>query len=149
MLTEKKSRRFTLYEIMISITIMGILTGLLSVSLFPLLDRAEFVNTADLFKNTLRRAQWLALTQHRSHRLKSESGILLLQRKNNANFDTVFKEKIPGYILISAAHWPWFSAFGFAAGGTITLETETYSTKVIVSPIGRIRQTEIERKLDV
>ncbi|MDE0793339.1 MAG: type II secretion system protein [SAR324 cluster bacterium] len=146
MLIEKKSRGFTLYEIMISITIMGILTGLLSVSLFPLLDRAEFVNTADLFKNTHRQAQWLALTQHRSHRLKSESGTLLLQRKNNANFDTVFKEKVPPNIQISATRWHSFSAFGFAAGGTITLETETYSTKVVVSPIGRIRQTEIERK---
>jgi prepilin-type N-terminal cleavage/methylation domain-containing protein len=76
MLIEKKSRGFTLYEIMISITIMGILTGLLSVSLFPLLDRTESVNTADLFKNTLRQTQWLAQTQHRSHRLKSESGNL-------------------------------------------------------------------------
>ena len=131
---------------MISITIMGILTGLLSVSLFPLLDRAEFVNTADLFKNTLRQAQWIVLTQHRSHRLKSESGILLLVRKNNANFDTVYKEKVPANILISATRWPSFSAFGFAAGGTITLETETYSTEVVVSPIRRIRQTEIERK---
>ena len=131
---------------MISITIMEILTGLLSVSLFPMLDRAEFVNTADLFKNTLRQAQWLGLTQHRSQRLSSEFGNLLLQRKNNANFDTVFKEKIPEYILISAIRWPSFSAFGFAAGGTITLETETYSTKIIVSPIGRIRQTEIGRK---
>ena len=149
MLTEKKSRKFTLYEIMISITIMGILTGLLSVSLFQLLDRAEFVNTADFFKNTLRQSQWLALTQHRSHRLKSKSGTLLLQRKNNANFDTVFKEKIPGYIQISATCWPSFSAFGFAAGGTKHLETETYGTKVIVSTIGQIRQTEIERKFNV
>ena len=80
MLIEKKFRGFTLYEIMISITIMGILTGLLSVSLFPLLDSAEFVNTEDLFKNKLRQSQWLALNQHRSHRLKSESGNLLLQR---------------------------------------------------------------------
>ncbi|MDP6211003.1 MAG: type II secretion system protein [SAR324 cluster bacterium] len=146
MRTEKKSGGFTLYEMMISITIVGILSGLLSVSLFPLLDRAEFVNTADLFKNTLQQAQWLALTQHRSHRIKSESGNLLLQRKNNANFDTVYKEKIPTNILISATRWPSFSAFGFAAGGTITLENEAYSTKVVVSPIGRIRRTEIERK---
>ena len=76
MLIEKKFRGFTLYEIMILTTIMGIITGLHCIYLFPLLDRAEFVNTADLFKNTLRQAQWLALTQHRSHRLKSESGNL-------------------------------------------------------------------------
>ena len=48
---------FTLYEIMISITIVGIITGLLSVSLFPLLERAEFVNTADQIKDSLRQAQ--------------------------------------------------------------------------------------------
>jgi len=47
MRTDLNTGRFTLYEIMISITIVGIITGLLSVSLFPLLDRSEFVNTAD------------------------------------------------------------------------------------------------------
>ena len=146
MLIEKKSRGFTLYEIMISIKIMRILSGLLSVSLFQLLNRAEFINTADLFKNTLHQAQWLALTQHRSHRLKSESVNLLLQRKNNAKFYTVYKERVPANILISATRRASFSAFGFAAGGSITLETKTYSTKVVVSPIRRIRQTEIERK---
>ena len=45
MRTDLNTREFTLYEIMISITIVGIITGLLSVSLFPLLDRSEFVNT--------------------------------------------------------------------------------------------------------
>ena len=57
----------------------------------------------------------------------------------------VFKEKVPPNIQISATRWPSFSAFGFAAGGTITLQTETYGTKVVVSPIGQIRQSEIER----
>jgi len=43
MRTDLNTGGFTLYEIMISITIVGIITGLLSVSLFPLLDRSEFV----------------------------------------------------------------------------------------------------------
>ena len=146
MRTESKSGGFTLYEILISITIMGILTGLLSVTLFPLLNRSEFVNTVDQFKDTLRQAQWLALTQRRSHRLKSESGNLLLQRNIDGSYESVLQEKVPENISISATRWPSFSAFGFAAGGTITLETEYYSTKVVVSPIGRIRQTKIEKK---
>ena len=57
---------FTLYEVMISITAVGIISGLLSVSLLPLLDRSEFVNNADQFKDTLRRAKWLALTKRKS-----------------------------------------------------------------------------------
>ena len=146
MRTDLNKGGFTLYEIMISITIVGIITGLLSVSLFPLLDRSEFVNTADQIKDSLRQAQWLALNRLESHRLKSEFGKLLLQRKNNGSYETVLEEKVPEKISISATRWPSFSAFGFAAGGTITLENEYYITKVVVSPIGRIRQTEILKK---
>ena len=131
---------------MISITIMGIITGLLSISLFPMLDRSEFVNTTDQIKDSLRQAHWLALIRRKSHRLKSEFGKLLLQRKNNSSYETFLEEKVPENISINATRWPSFSAFGFAAGGTITLETEYYITKVVVSPIGLIRQTEILKK---
>ena len=70
----------------------------------------------------------------------------MLQTNNNAKFDTVYKEKIPASILHIATSWTSFSALGFAAGGTVTLKTEYYITKIVVSPIGRIRQAEIERK---
>ena len=93
MRTDLNTGGFTLYEIMISITIVGIITGLLSVSLFPLLERAEFVNTADQIKDSLRQAQWLALNRRESHRLKSEFGKLFLQRKNNGRYETFLEEK--------------------------------------------------------
>ncbi|GIT07202.1 MAG: hypothetical protein CM1200mP30_08320 [Pseudomonadota bacterium] len=41
---------FKLYEVMISITAVGIISDLITVSLLPLLDRSEFVKTADQFK---------------------------------------------------------------------------------------------------
>ena len=137
---------FILYEVMISITAVGIISGLLSVSLLPLLDRSEFINTADQFKDTLRQAKWLALTKRKSHRIKSDSGFLMLQKKSAGSYQTVSQEKIPEEISISANRWPSFSAFGFASGGSIVLENEDYSTKVVVSPIGHIRQTAVERK---
>ena len=137
---------FTLYEVMISITAVGIISGLITVSLLPLLDRSEFVNTADQFKDTLRQAKWLALTKRKSHRINSDSGFLMLQKKSAGSYQTVSQEKIPEEISVSANRWPSFSAFGFASGGSIVLENEDYSTKVVVSPIGRIRQTAVERK---
>ena len=91
MRTDLNTGGFTLYEIMIPITVVGIITGLLSVSLFPLLDRSEFVNTADQIKDSLR----LALNRRESHRLKSEFGKLLLQRKINGSYETVLEEKVP------------------------------------------------------
>ena len=63
---------FTLYEVMISITAVGIISVLFSVSLLPLLDRLEFINTADQFKDSLRQAKWLALTKGKSNRIKSD-----------------------------------------------------------------------------
>ena len=106
MRTDLNTGGFTLYEIRIPITTMGIITGLLSVSLFPLLDRSEFVNTADQIKDSLRQAQRLTLNRRESHRLKGEFGKLLLQRKNNGNYETVLEKKVPGKISINASRWP-------------------------------------------
>ena len=84
---------FTLYEVMISITAVGIISGLLSVSLLPSLDRSEFINTADQFKDTLRQAKWLALTKRKSNQIKSDSGILIPQKKSARRYQTVSQEK--------------------------------------------------------
>ena len=146
MRTDLNSGGFMLYEIFFSNTIAGIKTGLLSVSLSSLLDRFAYLNTAVQFKDTLRLAHLLAQNKRKFHRLKSEYRKLPLQRKNSGSYKTVLQEKVPGKISISATSLPSFNVFGFAAGGTITLQTEEYSTKVVVSPIGRIRQTEILRK---
>ena len=54
MRTDLNSGGFTLYEILFSNTIVGIKTGLLSVSLSSLLDRFVYLNTAVQFKDTLR-----------------------------------------------------------------------------------------------
>ena len=137
---------FTLYEVMISITAVGIISGLITVSLLPLLDRSEFVNTAYQFKDILRQAKWLALTKRKSHRINSNSGLLMLHKKSAGSYQIVSQEKIPEEISVSANRWDSFSAFRFASRGSIVLENEDYSTKVVVSPIGLICQTAVERK---
>ena len=137
---------FTLYEVMISISAVGIISGLIALSLLPFLDRSEFVNTADQFKNTLLQAKLPQLTKRKSHQINSDSGFLMLQKKSAGSYQKVSQEKIPEEISVSANRWPSFSAFGFASGGSIVIENEDYSTIIVVSPIGRIRQTAVERK---
>ena len=68
------------------------------------------------------------------------------QKRSAGSYQTVSQEKIPEGISVSANRWPSFSAFGFASEGSIVIENKDYSTKVFVSPIGRIRQTAVERK---
>ena len=135
MRTDLNTGGFTLYEILFSNTIVGIKTGLLSVSLSSLLDRFVYLNTAVQFKDTLRLAHLLALNKRKFHRLKSEYRKLPLQRKNSGSYKTVLQEKVPSKISISATYCPSFCAFSFVAGGTIILETDDYSTKALVGPI--------------
>ena len=97
---------FKLYEVIISITAVEIMLGLKKVSLLQLLDQSEFINTADQFKDTLRQAKWLALTKRKSHRINTDSGFLMLQKKSSGSYQTVSQEKIPVKILISANRWP-------------------------------------------
>ena len=78
---------------MISITAVGIISGLISVSQLPLLDRSEFINIADQFKDTLRQAKWLMLTKRKSHRIKSDSGFLMLQKKVQKTFNQFHRKK--------------------------------------------------------
>ena len=104
MRTDLNSDGFALYEILFSNTIVGIKTGLLSVSLSSLLDRFVYLNTAVKFKDTLRQALLLALNKRKFHRLKSEYRKLYLQRKNSGSYKTVLQEKVPGKISISATH---------------------------------------------
>ena len=137
---------FTLYEVMIRISAVGIISGLITVSLLPLLDRSEFVNTADRFNDTFSEVRWLALTKHNSHRIDSDSGFLMLQKKSARSYQTVSQKKISEEISVSANLWPSFSAFEFESGGSIIFKNEDYSIKVVISPIGRIHQTAVERK---
>ena len=83
----------TLYEVMIRISAVGIISGLITVSMLPLIDRSKFVNTADQFKDTLRQAKWLALTKRKSHRINSDSGFLMFQKKCAGSYQTVSQEK--------------------------------------------------------
>ena len=103
----------TLYEVMIRISAVGIISGLITVSMLPLIDRSKFVNTADQFKETLRQAKWLALTKRKSHRINSDSVFLMLQKKSSGSYQTVSREKILEEISVSTIRWPSFSAFEF------------------------------------
>ena len=70
----------------------------------------------------------------------------MLQKKSVGSYQTVSQEKITEKISVSAKRWPSCSALGFASTGSIVIENEDYSTKVVISPVGRIRQTAVERK---
>ena len=88
----------------------------------------------------------MALTKLKSHRINGKSAFLMPQKKSARSYQTVSQKKISEEISVSANLWPSFSAFGFASVRSIVIKNEDYSTNVVVSSIGRIRQTAVERK---
>ena len=87
---------FTLYEVMISITSVRIISGWIKVSPIPLVDQSGIVNIVHQFKDTLRQIKWLALTKRKSHRINSDSGFLMLQKISAGSYQTLSQEKLPG-----------------------------------------------------
>jgi len=85
MRTDLNSGGFTLYEILISNTIVGIKTGLLSASMSSLPDRFVCLNTAVQFKDILRLAHLLAINRWKFQLMTSEYRELPLRRKNNGS----------------------------------------------------------------
>jgi len=94
-----------LYEVLISITAVEITSGLITVSILPLFDRSEFVNTANQFKDTLIQAKWLVYTKRKPHQITSDSEFLILQKKSVVSFLTVTQKKILEEISVSANRW--------------------------------------------
>jgi len=140
------SGAFILYEVMIRITVVRILSGLITMSPLQLLDRLEYVNTVDQFKDTPRKGNWLEFAKRNSHRINSELELLMLQKKSAGSYQTVSQWEILGNILVSANHLPICNVFEFLSGGSIVIEIEDYSKIDIVSTIGNILQTTVGRK---
>ena len=86
---------YSLYEVLISITVVVIISGLNKFPLLLLIDRSEIINTADQFKDTRRHAKWLVLTKRKFHRINSDSEFLMLQKKSVGSYQKVLQEKIP------------------------------------------------------
>ncbi len=137
---------FSLLELLAIVGIIGTIITLAVVRTDPLLERWNLSLAAGQVEQALRQAQMLALTQHRSYQVVGRHQELWLHGNSQESNDSTLWETLPQGIDITANRWPRFSAYGFASGGTISIESTHYLTQIKVSPLGRIHQTEIQQK---
>ena len=142
------SRGFTLMEVMLSVTLIGIIAMLAFPDFIPFLERQRFVNTAFEVWGMLEEAQWLAMTQAASHRVRFDEVTheMLLDRKRSGSYEELQRRPFPEEVGFSATRWPSFSPFGFALLDSILLNSPAFRTTLVVSSLGRIRQTEVLQK---
>jgi len=139
------SSGFSLLEIFVVLAMMG---GLLTTTLITfegVMERWHLNIATDQVVQTLKHAQFLALTQQRSHKIVG-SGTQLWIKKRGEPLEETSWESLPADFVVTANSWPSFSPYGFASRGTISLKSPHYSTEIIVSTLGSIRHTDIQHK---
>ena len=139
---------FTLLETMLSLAVLGILLVLAVPDFYPMLQRQRFENSASEIRALLEETQSLALTSQVSHRVgfDAKDHSLLIKIKHSGSYAILQKRPVEEEMTLEATRWPSFGPFGFAQSGTILLDSPEFQTSIVVSSVGRIRQTDLLKK---
>ena len=108
----------------------------------------RFENSASEIRALLEETQSLALTSQVSHRVGFDANdhSLLIERKQSGSYAILQKRPVEEEMTLEATRWPSFGPFGFAQSGTILLDSPEFQTSIVVSSVGRIRQTDLLKK---
>ena len=144
----KSATSFTLLETMLSLAVLGILLVLAVPDFLPMLQRQRFENSASEIRALLEETQSLALTSQVSHRVGFDANdhSLLIKRKHSGSYAILQKRPVEEEMTHEATRWPSFGPFRFAQSGTILLDSPQFQTSIVVSSVGRIRQTDLLKK---
>ena len=147
-LRKNATNGFTLLETMLSLAVLGILLVLAVPDFYPMLQRQRFENPASEIRALLEETQSLALTSQVSHRVGFDANdhSLLIKRKYSGSYAVLQKRLVEEEMTLEATRWPSFGPFGFAQSGTILLDSPEFQTSIVVSSVGRIRQTDLLKK---
>ena len=139
---------FTLLETMLSLAVLGILLVLAVPDFYPMLQRQCFKNSASEIRALIEEIQSLALTSQVSHRVGFDANnhIMLIKRNFSGSYAILQKRPVEEEMTLEATRWPSFGPFGFAQSGTILLDSPEFQTSIVVSSVGRIRQTDLLKK---
>ena len=147
-LRKNATNGFTLLETMLSLAILGIMLVLAVPDFYPMMQRQRFTNSASEIRVLLEETQSLALTSQVSQRVGFDANdhSLLIKRKHSGSYAILQKRPVEEEMTLEATRWPSFGPFGFAQSGTILLDAPEFQTSIVVSSVGRIRQTDVLKK---
>ena len=147
-LRKSATNGFTLLETMLSLAVLGILLVLAVPDFYSVLQRQRFEHSASEIRALIEETQSLALTSQVSHRMgfDAKDQSMLIERKQSEAYAVLQKRPVEEEMTLETTRWPSFGPFGFAQSGTILLDSPEFQTSIVVSSVGRIRQTDLLKK---
>ncbi|MCP4754334.1 MAG: hypothetical protein GY866_25905 [Proteobacteria bacterium] len=137
------SKGLSLFEIMVAICIVSIVTGLATVSLRPLWEKHELRLAVDDLTGRIQLLRMKAILEKSTYQMKIEGPQLFYRRKIADRWDPWTNHRLKERIRYSMSGSSYFSGKGFATPKTITLTNNDYNRKIIININGRSRTSEI------
>lgn len=144
--TKSRGQGFSLLEVLIVVALFGFFVTTALFSFEGILERWSMNRALEQVTQTLKHAQFLSLTQRRSHGITGSGAELWIVRTGGKSVSVPPWVSLPGGFAVSANQWPSFSPHGFANAGTVSLESQNYLVQIKVGPIGSIRSTDLQGK---
>ena len=130
---------FTLIEMMIVVSIVGVIAAIAVPNLAPVLDRSRMFAKAEEVAALLDRARLLAYNEGRCHRVRMNGSNLELQRLSHADCWTTGSLADANWETALATLQPSLSGLTFDIDVVPTSGAEVVSGSIIFRPNGRLR----------
>jgi len=135
-----RNRGLTIFELLISMTILSILLTLGFTGFKSFQSKAQVYNTIRTATSALNTARYRAIEENRSFKVFLEGNKFFLKTKNNQKWETIkiFELEQKTEVFMNAS--PVFHATGYVSPlCSITIKNEKYSYKITISIAGRIK----------
>ena len=147
-LRKNATNGFTLLETMLSLAVLGILLVLAVPDFYPMLQRQRFENSASEIRALLEETQSLALTSQASHRVgfDADDHSLLIERKQSGSYAILQKRPVEERHDSRSNPLAVFRSVWLCPVRHHTPCFPEFQTSIVVSSVGRIRQTDLLKK---
>ncbi len=136
----KNNNGFTVYELLVAITLFWLLLLVTAPSLRSFLARMEIHAALRAVTSGLSAARYTAIRDNQPVRAEIANGRLLLSKENGRGWQVVRRFDLGGKMAVRANSRPVFSPLGNVSPlCTITLEKRQRVFRVVLSMYGRVK----------
>ena len=133
----------SLVEIMLVISIAGILTSFGTISFSPLWNKQQLNNATNDLKGRIQVLRMEAILKSKSFRMSVNEPQLIVESKEVGTWSFDRKIALNPDVTISYSGYLYFHNRGFMSPKTIKIKRGEYCKSIVVNINGRIRESEV------
>lgn len=134
---------FSLLEVLISLVIITIITGLAAVTLGPYWQKHQLKQATSELMEQIQICRTKAIIEQKTYQMKITGEMLFRRYKSGTDWSNWEQTRLSSPAHVSMSGTSYFYSKGFASPKTITVSHYDYKQKVVININGRARFSEI------